>query len=104
MTLFTRHRSAKRACIVSLIALGGSFLAWAFWASRNGWPHHDHWGEAALWSLCAAVGFWATINAIRFDRMQSVVSFFAALLGILHALSSLLLWAFVAMWARGVRI
>ena len=93
--------SSRRDCFISAVAAVGSFVAWNLWFVAGGWHRYQHLGESVLWCVSVIVGLWAAVDAIRFDRGTSAVTFFAVLLSIFHILAFLLLTTFVSMVLQG---
>ncbi len=91
MTPPPRAWTAKRYLLLSACGLAGAIGAWIFW--EHGWARRPHTPEAAVWALASIAGLFAALRAIRRDRLASWVTELAVPLGLLHALSVLLLLA-----------
>jgi len=87
-----RLSPAKLHLLVSVVAVVGSFVAWTAWT--HDWEH-QLLGDEILWSISIIFGLWGAIDAIRFDRLKSLVTVGAVLLCVFHLLSFMLFLAFM---------
>jgi hypothetical protein len=99
------NRSAGFHCLVSAVAVCGSFAGWNLWFVSGGWERHQHWGEGTLWAASAIIGLWAAVDAIRLARARGSEGIIVTMCGLLlagfHFLSLLFLRMFVYMLAEG---
>lgn len=98
-------RASIRHCVISALAVIGSFVGWHFWFVSGGWQRDWHWVEGTVWAASISVGIWAGVNAIRIARHEGAdgasIAAFSTILICLHTLSFLLFWMFVSMLAQG---
>ena len=108
MKSLSRAHSAGFHCLVSLLAVAGSFAGWRLWFTAGGWERRSHWLEGALWATSAVIGLWAGIDAVRLGRgtwppslVGAASQIYGMFLCIFHVLSLLLFLMFLGMLAQG---
>ena len=94
-------------CVVSAIAIFGSFAAWYTWVGVGGagWQG-QHWGQGVLWAGSAIIGLWAAVDALRLlwrkrGWQANLMALVTAGCAIFHLLSLLLLWNFINILMEG---